>query len=156
MILVYAIFMLFYSWFVAIKYYKMNKKGLLIESFPKENKLFLIIGVVFIFMLLLTGYQSYDFFSSILSSDIGSMVDVPIELEEYVIFANIGLSIIKILWIPAKITKYILQVVFGTLSVFVFYSHNCLKKLIKLPKYLRNILYSLCVLDVVYILVAIF
>lgn len=158
MIFLYSVFILFYSWNTAIKYYKSNKKGLLVNQLSKkeEQDLFFIVFLVFLGMLFLTGYQSYDFFTSIFSSDIESIVDIPMEFEEYAVFGNIGLSLLKIFWIPAKITKYILQVLFGTLSVFVFYSNHCLKKLIKFPKYLRNILYSLCVLDVVYILVAIF
>lgn len=156
MILFYSIFMLFYSWNTAIKYYKANKKGILTNNLLKkeEQDLFFIVFLVFLGLLFLTGYQSYDFFVSIFNSDIESIVDVPIELEQYTIFANLGLSALKVIWIPAKITKYVLQIVFGTLSVFVFYSNWCLKKLKKLPNYLRNILYILCVLNVLFILVS--
>lgn len=156
MLFIYAIFMLFYSWCVAIKYYRMNKKGLLVNSLPKNNKLFVILGFVFILLLLLTGYQSFEFFHSIFNSNIEDIIELPIYLSEYAVFGNIGLSLLKILWIPTKIVKYILQIVMGTLSVFVFYSHNCLENNIKLPIYLRNILYSLCVLDIVYIIVSLF
>lgn len=158
MLLVYAIFMLFYSWFVIMKYRKMNKNGSLINELTQDEqkKLFLIVFIVFLLLLLFTGYQSFDFFISIFNSDIELFIDLPVYLEEYAIFANIGLSVLKVIWIPMKITKYILQIIFGTLSIFIFYCRYCLKEAKKLPNYLRNILYVLSFINIVYILVAIF
>ena len=101
-------------------------------------------------------YQSFDFFNSIFNANIEEIIEIPNFLDEYILYGNIGLSILKIIWIPTKITKFILQVVFGTLSVFVFFIHYCLRKNKKIPKYLRNVLYVLSVLNIAYLLVAIF
>lgn len=158
MILVYAIFMLFYSLFMIIKHYKMQKRNLLINEVTKEEekKLYMVMFIVLGFLILLTGYQSFDFFNSIFNSNIEELIEIPTFLEEYILYGNIGLSILKIIWIPTKITKYVLQVIFGTLSVFVFFIHYCLRNNKKLPKYLRNILYVLSILNIVYIFVALF
>ena len=158
MILVYAIFMLFYSLFMIVKLYKMQKKDLLVNEVTKEEekKLYVIMFIVLGLLIIFTGYQSFDFFNSIFNSNIEEIIEVPKFLEEYILYGNIGLSILKIIWIPTKITKFILQVVFGTLSVFVFFIHYCLRKSKKIPKYLRNVLYVLSVLNIAYLLVAIF
>lgn len=158
MILVYAIFMLFYSLFMIVKLYKMQKKDLLVNEVTKEEekKLYVIMFIVLTFLIILTGYQSFDFFNSIFNANIEEIIEIPNFLDEYILYGNIGLSILKIIWIPTKITKFILQVVFGTLSVFVFFIHYCLRKNKKIPKYLRNVLYVLSVLNIAYLLVAIF
>ncbi len=158
MVLVYAIFMLFYSLFVIIKQHKMQKKDLLVNEVTKEEEknLYVIMFIVLGFLIVLTGYQSFDFFNSIFNSNIEEMIEIPYFLEEYIFYGNIGLSILKIIWIPTKITKFVLQVVFGTLSVFVFFINYCLRSNKRVPKYLRNILYILSILNIVYIFVALF
>lgn len=165
MILVYSIFMLFFSWVTAIQYIKKSKKNELINEFTVENKNRLIIWcfVIFNVMLIISTIQCYSYLSSIFGTDMSGIVDGLqnyVDLSEYrnesLMILNGGIVAFKVYMIPAKILKYILQVVFGTLSVIVFYVKNCLKKLIKIPKSLRNILFLLCGLDIVYILVAIF
>lgn len=165
MILVYSVFMLFFSWITAIQYIKKNKKKELVYEFTVDNKKKLTIWciVVFFVMFFISGIQCYNYLTSIVGSDLSAIVN---GLENYVDFAeykdetisilNGGFTALKIYFIPAKILKYVLQVVFGTLSVIVFYVKSCLKRAIKIPNGLRNTLFLLCGLDVVYILVAIF
>lgn len=157
--------MLFFSWVTAIQYIKKSKKNELINEFTVENKNRLIIWcfVIFNVMLIISTIQCYSYLSSIFGTDMSGIVDGLqnyVDLSEYrnesLMILNGGIVAFKVYMIPAKILKYILQVVFGTLSVIVFYVKNCLKKLIKIPKSLRNILFLLCGLDIVYILVAIF
>lgn len=158
MLFIYALLMLFYSWFVAIKYYKSNKKGILVNEYKSEytKKLLIILSAVFLLLLFWNSYQCSDFIISIFNSDIESLIDLPMEIEKYSIYGDIGLSVLKILWLPSKLLKYLLRVVFGVCSIFVYFSHFCVKNLVNIPKWLRNILYSLCFLDIIYILVAIF
>ena len=158
MVLIYAVFLLFFSWLTAFRYRKEFKRNSLVnEVSKKEIKMLWVIAIiVFIISLLLSGMQSYDFISSIFQSDVEKWIDIPTNLEQYSIIGDIGLSILKILWIPAKMTKYILQVVFSTLSVFVFYCFNGVKKFKKIPKHIRNIVYFVCLFDFIYIIFAIF
>ena len=76
MILVYAIFMLFYSLFIIVKLYKMQKKDLLVTEVTKEEekKLYVIMFIVLTLLIILTGYQSFDFFNSIFNADRKSVV----------------------------------------------------------------------------------
>ena len=141
--------MLFFSWVTAIQYIKKSKKNELINEFTVENKNRLIIWcfVIFNVMLIISTIQCYSYLSSIFGTDMSGIVDGLqnyVDLSEYrnesLMILNGGIVAFKVYMIPAKILKYILQVVFGTLSVIVFYVKNCLKKLIKIPKSLRNIL----------------